>query len=78
MYGPDNPHVSDFHKSTKNTLTGYVEAASFNDFQFDNQRKTFINKGVAYDPSGDSNNKLVFADYFKGEGSEKTGIKSVV
>jgi pre-mRNA-processing factor 17 len=63
-FGPDNPHVSDFHKSVKNTLTGFVEAASVNEFQFENQRKTFIAKGFAYDPSTDAvNNKLIVASY---------------
>lgn len=70
--GPEDPKVSEFHKSVKNTLTGYVEKASFNDFHFENQRKTFISKGIAYDPSADANNRLVTAEYFKGD--EKTGI----
>ena len=50
-YGPDNPMVSDHHKAIKNTLSGYVEKACVNDFQFDNQRKTFFSYGYAIDPS---------------------------
>lgn len=43
--------ISDHHKAIKNTLTGYVEKASINDFQFDSQRKTFNSYGYAIDPS---------------------------
>lgn len=53
--GPDNPLVSDFHKAPKNTLTGYVEPANVNDFQFENQRRTFNSFGYAYDPSFSAN-----------------------
>ena len=49
--GPDNPKLSEFHKAQKNTLTGFVENASFNDFQFENQRRTFESFGYAVDPS---------------------------
>lgn len=71
--GPDNPNVSEFHKSVKNTLTGFVEPANVNEFHFENQRKTFAIKGIAYDPSNDSNNKLIVADYYKGDESQKNG-----
>lgn len=50
-YGPDNPKISDFHKASKNTLAGYVEQASVSEFQFENQRRQFINYGYAIDPS---------------------------
>lgn len=63
--GPDNPNITEFHKASKNTLTGFVESANVNDFQFENQRKTFFSKGFAYDPSALSNNKIVVAEYFK-------------
>ena len=69
--GPQNPNVTAFHRSVKNTLTGYVESANVNEFHFENQRKTFIAKGIAYDPSEDANNKLIVADYF--DGGEKNG-----
>lgn len=46
--------ISEFHKAPKNTLTGFVEKASINDFQFDNQRKTFISYGYAINPSSDA------------------------
>ena len=71
--GPENPNVSEFHKSVKNTLTGFVEPANVNEFHFENQRKTFIAKGIAYDPSADANNKLIVAEYFKGDEAAKTG-----
>lgn len=45
--------VSDHHKAIKNTLSGYVETACVNDFQFENQRKTFTSYGYAIDPSAD-------------------------
>ena len=51
--GPENPKVSDFHRASKNTLTGFVEKASFNDFQFENQRRTFMSFGYAIDPSAE-------------------------
>ena len=37
--------------ATKNTLSGYVEAAHFNEFQFETQRRTFHSYGYAHDPS---------------------------
>lgn len=52
--GPENPNISEFHKATKNMLTGYVESATVNDFQFDAQRKTFHSYGYAIDPSDSS------------------------
>lgn len=72
--GPENPNVSEFHKSVKNTLTGYVETANFNEFHFENQRKTFNSKGIAYDPSANATNRIVTAGYFKGEEKDKTGL----
>lgn len=53
--GPQNPRISDFHKASKNTLNGFVEPATVNDFQFENQRQTFNIYGYAYDPSFNAN-----------------------
>lgn len=53
--GPDNPRISEFHKAQKNTLNGFIECATVNDFQFENQRQTFNSYGYAYDPSFNAN-----------------------
>lgn len=66
--GPDNPNISEFHKAPKNTITGYVEAASVNDFQFENQRRTFMSYGYAYDPSFD-----VVGDRLIGDAAQAAG-----
>ncbi len=51
IVGPENPNKTDEEKAPKNTLTGYIEPAHVNDFQFDLQRKTFHSYGYAVDPS---------------------------
>ncbi len=35
-------------------MTGYVEKTNINDFQFENQRRTFMAYGYAQDPSDNS------------------------
>lgn len=50
----------DQNKLHKNTLTGYVELTNVNDFQFENQRRTFVSYGYAQDPS--ENGKEVIGD----------------
>ena len=52
-YGPEDPNISEHHRAVKNTLSGYVEKACVNDFQFENQRKTFHSYGYAVGPNGD-------------------------
>ena len=49
--GPENPHLSEQEAAAKNMLTGYVEPAHINNFQFELQRKTFHSFGFAHDPS---------------------------
>ncbi|XP_065832783.1 pre-mRNA-processing factor 17-like [Oscarella lobularis] len=49
--GPDNPFLTKLQSATKNTLSGYVEAAHMNDFIFESQRRTFSSYGYAIDPS---------------------------
>ncbi|EDV24566.1 uncharacterized protein TRIADDRAFT_26041 [Trichoplax adhaerens] len=54
--GPLNPFKTKQQAAPKNTLSGYVEDSHFNDFQFENQRRTFSTHGYALDPSvGNSN-----------------------
>ena len=54
QFGPDNPNLTAQQKAIKNTLTGYVESTNINDFQFENQRRTFATLGYALDPSDSS------------------------
>jgi hypothetical protein len=49
--GPQNPFKTQQEEAIKNTLSGYVEAAHFNEFQFETQRRTFHSYGYAHDPS---------------------------
>ncbi|CAG0900334.1 unnamed protein product [Cyprideis torosa] len=49
--GPQNPFKSEQQLATKNTLTGFVQPANVNEFQFENQRRTFDSYGFAHDPS---------------------------
>ena len=43
--GPENPFRTNQQKAVKNTLAGYVEKAHVNEFQFENQRRTFTSYG---------------------------------
>ena len=49
--GPHNPFKTEQEAAVKNTLSGYVEPAHVNDFQFETQRRTFQSYGYAHDPS---------------------------
>ncbi len=49
--GPHNPFKTEQEAAVKNTLSGYVEPAHVNDFQFETQRRTFHSYGYAHDPS---------------------------
>ena len=56
------PRVGVVKGPPKNMLTGYAEAAEVDEFQFENQRRTFENFGYALDPSDnrpDSLNRYV-------------------
>lgn len=53
--GPHNPNQTQQQKAARNMLSGYVEAAHMDAFQFENQRRTFTSYGYALDPSVDAN-----------------------
>lgn len=43
--GPANPFKTRQQLASKNMLSGYVEPAHFDHFQFENQRRTFHSYG---------------------------------
>lgn len=49
--GPANPNMSQARAMIKNTFTGYVEEGQLSEFQFEDQRRTFLSRGYAMDPS---------------------------
>lgn len=51
MLGPENPFKTQQQQCTRNILSGYVEPAYVNEFQFENQRRTFNSFGYALDPT---------------------------
>ena len=51
MVGPENPFKTNQFKAERNTLAGFVEKCHVNDFEFENQRRTFHTHGYAMDPS---------------------------
>jgi len=53
VVGPMDPNKDEEDYAPKNSLTGFIEAAHVNNFQFDLQRKTFHSYGYAMDPSTD-------------------------
>ena len=48
VIGPVNPYKTQQEASVRNTVTGFVEPAHVNDFQFDLQRKTFHSYGESF------------------------------
>lgn len=44
--GPQNPFKTKQQQAPKNMLSGYVEPAHFDHFQFENQRRTFHSFGM--------------------------------
>lgn len=54
VHGPENPFLTEQMRAQKNTLSGYVEKAHVNAFQFENQRRTFHTYGYALDPTVDA------------------------
>ena len=52
--GPVNPFKSDNQRAHRNVMTGFVESAHMNAFQFQRERQTFETFGYARDPSADS------------------------
>ncbi|KDR23898.1 pre-mRNA-processing factor 17 [Zootermopsis nevadensis] len=49
--GPENPFQTRHQRAHKNMLSGFVEQTHINDFQFENQRRTFNSYGYALDPT---------------------------
>ncbi|PNF34865.1 Pre-mRNA-processing factor 17 [Cryptotermes secundus] len=49
--GPENPFQTRQQRAHKNMLSGFVEQTHINDFQFENQRRTFNSYGYALDPT---------------------------
>ncbi|GAB1607600.1 pre-mRNA-processing factor 17-like [Argonauta hians] len=49
--GPKNPFQTQQFSADRNMLSGFVEDAHVNDFQFETQRRTFTSYGYATDPS---------------------------
>lgn len=43
--GPENPFQTRQQRAHKNMLSGFVEQTHINDFQFENQRRTFNSYG---------------------------------
>ncbi|KAI5710246.1 hypothetical protein M8J76_010319 [Diaphorina citri] len=60
-YGPVNPFLTQQQRADKNTLSGFVEQAHINSFQFENQRRTFASYGYALDPSSEVESKVIGA-----------------
>lgn len=54
--GPQNPNLTQQMRAQRNTLAGYVEKTNVNQFDFENQRRTFHTYGYAIDPSVDPEN----------------------
>ena len=73
MVGPENPHKTETQKADKNMLSGKVEPAHLNEFQFELQRRTFHSYGFAQDPSNDPSQELIGS----AEGAESQEYKSV-
>lgn len=73
--GPENPFKTQQQKATRNMLSGYVEKAHLNEFEFENQRRTFHSYGYAIDPSatvGDSENLIISENHDGSEIDNKT------
>lgn len=57
--GPSNPFKSENQKAKKNMLTGFVESAHINSFQFEQQIRAFDTLGYARDPTATQGSKYV-------------------
>jgi len=73
MIGPDHPFKTETQKADKNTLSGKVEPAHLNEFQFELQRRTFHSYGFAQDPSNDPSQELIGSS----EGADSAEHKTV-
>ncbi|XP_034244403.1 pre-mRNA-processing factor 17 [Thrips palmi] len=78
--GPQNPNQTQQQKAARNMLSGFVEAAHMDAFQFENQRRTFTSYGYALDPSVDANTvegaKSIGSDLALQEAGGKTVFES--
>lgn len=77
--GPENPYKTQQQKANKNILSGYVEKAHLNEFQFENQRRTFHSYGFAIDPSisdFQQNDSMVVSENSDGVQMGKTVFES--
>lgn len=73
--GPENPFKTTQQKANRNILSGYVEKAHLNEFEFENQRRTFHSYGYAIDPSataGNSESIIISESHDGGEIDNKT------
>lgn len=73
--GPENPFRTEQQKAARNILSGYVEKAHLNEFEFENQRRTFHSYGFAIDPSataGNSENVIISENHDGSEVGNKT------
>ncbi|KAI6178481.1 39S ribosomal protein L52, mitochondrial [Aphelenchoides besseyi] len=57
--GPSNPFKTAQQLAKKNMLTGFVEAASFNDFHFDRAMRSYDTLGYAENPTAHSSTQFV-------------------
>lgn len=55
VLGPENPYRSEYQKGVKNSFGGYYEPAHVQEFDFEMQRRTFMQYGYANDPSTNVN-----------------------
>ncbi|RWS12183.1 hypothetical protein B4U79_03317 [Dinothrombium tinctorium] len=73
LFAPEvGPAVNPFQteeNSGKNFLTGFIEQAHVNDYQFESQRRIFHSYGVANDPSDANSNTIT-----KGIASSQIGV----
>ncbi|XP_076466522.1 pre-mRNA-processing factor 17-like [Babylonia areolata] len=72
--GPSNPNLTQQAQAERNTLAGFAEPSHFNDFQFENQRRTFTSYGYAMDPSI---NKEVVEEKLVGDTGTAEELKGV-
>ena len=55
VLGPENPYRTEYQKGVKNSFGGYYEPAHVQEFDFEMQRRTFMQYGYANDPSTNVN-----------------------
>eukprot|EP00106_Octopus_bimaculoides_P004033 XP_014771475.1 PREDICTED: pre-mRNA-processing factor 17-like [Octopus bimaculoides] len=69
--GPNNPFLTQQFSADRNMLSGFVESAHVNDFQFETQRRTFASYGYATDPSTEIESQTsVIGDVAKAEANK--------